>query len=261
MLTLNDGRSELWQWDTGRTATVDIECDIVHFSCLEYGKAPAVKVKGGIVEIPNDLLMLGADIKAWAFIIDSEGGYTKEEQVLKVNKRPKPSDYVYTETEVLSYEALERRVTELEKGGTVDGDAILEEAKKYTDNKAETVAEEVTKISKEYTDSQITEYVGEISKALDELHEYTQALINGGTTEEIITFSLEGYGDEPLLFEAIKGMTWRGWIDSDFNTEKKGFLVNGNTITFNGIAVVASNGNRVLADDIIVDAETYYVPA
>lgn len=104
MLILNDGRKELYQWDTGRTATVDIQCDIVHFSCLEYGNSPAVKVKGGIVEIPNDLLMLGADIKAWAFVIDSEGGYTKEEQVLNVKKRPKPSDYVYTQTEVVTIE-------------------------------------------------------------------------------------------------------------------------------------------------------------
>ena len=25
MLTLNDGRSELWQWDTGRTLAVDAD--------------------------------------------------------------------------------------------------------------------------------------------------------------------------------------------------------------------------------------------
>jgi hypothetical protein len=123
MLTLNDGRKELYQWDTGRTATIDIECDIVHFSCLEYGKSPAVKVKGGIVEIPNDLLMLGADIKAWGFVVDDEGGYTKEEQVLKVNKRPKPSDYVYTETEVVTVEtAVNDALEKAKERGEFKGD-------------------------------------------------------------------------------------------------------------------------------------------
>lgn len=32
MLTLNDGRAELWQWDTGRTLAVDADCSQVHFS-------------------------------------------------------------------------------------------------------------------------------------------------------------------------------------------------------------------------------------
>ena len=58
MLTLNDGRKELYQWDTGRTATVDIECDIVHFANLKYGESLAVEVKGGKVAIPNKLLMI-----------------------------------------------------------------------------------------------------------------------------------------------------------------------------------------------------------
>ena len=35
MLTLNDGRKELYQWDTGRAATVDIDCDIVHLELEE----------------------------------------------------------------------------------------------------------------------------------------------------------------------------------------------------------------------------------
>lgn len=122
-LSLNDGRKELYQWDTGRTAMVGVECDIVHFSCLEYGKAPAVKVKGGIVEIPNDLLMLGADIKAWAFVVDDEGGYTKEEQTLNVNKRAKPSDYVYTKTDVLTIEtAVNNALENAKESGEFKGD-------------------------------------------------------------------------------------------------------------------------------------------
>ena len=126
MLTLNDGRKELYQWDTGRTATVDIECDVVHFANLKYGESLAVEVKGGEVSVPNKLLMSGAPIYCWAFVADENGNYTKQEQTLNVNKRAKPSDYVYTETETLTWKSLDERITELEKGGTggsgIDGE-------------------------------------------------------------------------------------------------------------------------------------------
>ena len=126
MLTLNDGRKELYQWDTGRIATIDIDCDVVHFSNLKYGDSLAVEVKEGEVAIPNKLLMSGAQIYCWAFAKDDSGAYTKQEQTLPVIKRAKPSDYVYTETETLTWKSLDERITELEKGGTggsgIDGE-------------------------------------------------------------------------------------------------------------------------------------------
>ena len=44
MLTLNDGRSELWQWDTGRTLSVDADCSQVHFSNKVFGRSIDVDV-------------------------------------------------------------------------------------------------------------------------------------------------------------------------------------------------------------------------
>lgn len=103
-LSLNDGRKELYQWDRGRTATVSMECDKVHFSNLNYGSSLAVEVSNGIVELPNQLLTSGANLYCWAFSEDENGFYTKKEQTLKVLKRPKPSDYLYDVTEVINFE-------------------------------------------------------------------------------------------------------------------------------------------------------------
>ena len=128
MLTLNDGRKEMYQWDIGRIATVDVECDVVHFSNLKYGGSLSVEVKNGEVAIPNKLLTSGEPIYCWAFVADENGNYTKQEQTLNVNKRAKPSDYVYTETEILTWKSLDERITELEKGGTGGSDAV-----KYTE--------------------------------------------------------------------------------------------------------------------------------
>lgn len=56
MLTLNDGRSELWQWDTGRTLTVDADCSQVHFSNKVFGRSIDVNVADGVAIIPDVLL-------------------------------------------------------------------------------------------------------------------------------------------------------------------------------------------------------------
>ena len=75
MLTLNDGRKELYQWDVGRTATVDIECNEVHFSNIVYGSSLVCIVNDNQVEIPNQLLAVGEPIHCWAFVNDGDGGY------------------------------------------------------------------------------------------------------------------------------------------------------------------------------------------
>ena len=123
MLILNDGRKGLYQWDTGRTATVAIECDVVHFSNLKYGESLAVEVKKGEVAIPNKLLTSGAPIYCWAFVKDESGTYTKKEQALDVIKRAKPSDYVYTETEVITIQtAVENALQEAKQSGEFKGE-------------------------------------------------------------------------------------------------------------------------------------------
>ena len=123
MLTLNDGRKELYQWDAGRTATVDIECDVVHFSNLKYGESLAVEVKEGEVSIPNKLLMSGEPIYCWAVVKDDSGSYTKKEQTFTVIKRAKPSDYVYTETEVITIKtAVEKALEEAKESGEFKGE-------------------------------------------------------------------------------------------------------------------------------------------
>ena len=123
MLTLNDGRKERYQWDTGRNATVDIECDVVHFANLKYGESLAVEVKENKVNIPNKLLMSGAQIFCWAFVKDDGGAYTKMEQAFDVIKRAKPSDYVYTETEVITIQtAVKNALQEAKESGEFKGD-------------------------------------------------------------------------------------------------------------------------------------------
>lgn len=99
MISLNDGRSELFQWDTARKLTVDAGCSQVHFSNKVYGNSIDVAIIDGVADIPDILLQSDRDLHVWAYIGTPEDGYTKIAKTFKVNRRNKPAGYIYTPPE------------------------------------------------------------------------------------------------------------------------------------------------------------------
>ena len=114
MLELNDGRSELWQWDTGRTLIVDTDCSQVHFSNKVFGRSIDVNVADGVAIIPDVLLQTDKDLNVWAFSGTAENGYTKISKTFKVNRRNKPADYVFTPPDQTSINRLKSDLANLE---------------------------------------------------------------------------------------------------------------------------------------------------
>ena len=113
MFQINDGRTHLWQWDINRKVIVnDPSIKQVHFSNNVNPVAYVVEVKDGLADIPNILLQDIFNITCYGYIDE----YTKVEQTFTVTPRNKPSDYVYTETEVIRLEAIEQRINKLENG-------------------------------------------------------------------------------------------------------------------------------------------------
>lgn len=123
MIKLADGRGSLYQWDTGR----QVECDAeqVHFSNHHYGTSIDVDVQNGKATIPNQLLTSATPLKAWAWAKDSNGEYTKEEQIFIVAKRNKPSDYVYTPTEIKTWQDLQNQIGDLNNLTTAHKDNLV----------------------------------------------------------------------------------------------------------------------------------------
>jgi hypothetical protein len=121
MLKLDDGRKALYQWDVGVTATVfDDQITQVHFSNLTYGVPFSVDVAGGKVLIPPEVLQSGADVYCWAYVSTDDTSYTKKDVVFNVIKRPKPSGYIYTPTDVETLESVKeellKEISNLENG-------------------------------------------------------------------------------------------------------------------------------------------------
>ena len=123
MIKLADGRGLLYQWDTGR----QVECDAeqVHFSNHHYGTSIDVNVQNGKATIPNQLLTSATPLKAWAWVKDSSGKYTREEQIFIVSKRNKPSDYVYTPAEIKTWQDLQNQIGDLNNLTTAHKDNLV----------------------------------------------------------------------------------------------------------------------------------------
>lgn len=139
MLTLNDGRAELWQWDTGRTLAVDADCSQVHFSNKVFGRSIDVDVAGGVAIIPDILLQTDKDLNVWAFVGTAENGYTKISKTFKVNRRNKPADYVFTPPDQTSLEEIREKIDYLES--IQDPDAIKNAVADYISKNPITVEE------------------------------------------------------------------------------------------------------------------------
>ena len=276
MLTLNDGRKEMYQWDIGRIATVDVVCDFVHFSNLKYGGSLSVEVKNREVAIPNKLLTSGEPIYCWAFVADENGNYTKQEQTLNVNKRAKPSDYVYTETETLTWKSLDERITELEKGGTGGGSGDMQKSVydpnnnakdifKYADDAAKLAVTNHALSNTAHSDirglitgltNRLNALADSDDTTLDQLSEIVayiksnKSLIDAITTEkvsvsDIIDNLTTNDASKPL--SAAQGVALKALIDGITIPEK---LPNPNALTFTGAVTGSYDGSSPLTVNI-----------
>ena len=173
MLELNDGRSELWQWDTGRTLIVDADCSQVHFSNKVFGRSIDVDVSYGVAIIPDILLQTDKDLVVWAFVGTAENGYTKISKTFKVNRRNKPADYVFTPPDQTTLEQIQEKIDYLES--IQDPDAIKNAVNDYLEqNPVEAPVQSVN--GKTGAVELTAEDVGAISK--DDLQEATNEALS-----------------------------------------------------------------------------------
>lgn len=147
----------LYQWEIGRQLQIiplrNSTVSSVHFSNPGDTEALVVKPKeenGMIVaDIPNILLQSGANIVVYTVNVSENLVETLRDCTFSVRNRAKPSDYVYTETEVLSYSSLDKRLQDLEGEGLSNAvaeyleanppqaGATTEEAAQIAQNKAD----------------------------------------------------------------------------------------------------------------------------
>ena len=117
------GKESFYQWDTNQYLEAEglAENREVHFCHKNDRNALVCKVREEqgkwIVDVPNELLQTSELIMAYVYAKDEWGNRTCHAQSFSVLPRAKPADYVYTQTEVLSYQQLDARMKALEGEG------------------------------------------------------------------------------------------------------------------------------------------------
>lgn len=115
MFKIYDGRDRFYQWDVDRKLIIeDATITQVHF-CNRTDECSLVcetYQENGLtlVNVPNILLQTDWRINVYAY----DTNYTKFSETYKVERRTKPTDYVYTETEVLNYNILLEKMEGIE---------------------------------------------------------------------------------------------------------------------------------------------------
>ena len=131
-----DSRASFWQWDLEQKIVVpDGIADEVHFSNEKHDQAPVCEVYdldgARLVNVPNIMLQDALPLTVYAYAKDDKGERTTYADVFTVTPRSKPEDYVYTETEVKTWDALDERITKLENSGGVDPEAVKNAVEDY----------------------------------------------------------------------------------------------------------------------------------
>jgi len=113
-ITIADGRGALWQWDTGRRLRVGSGVEQIHYQNRALGGSVDVDVgTDGTAIIPDELLQDCHTLTAYAYVTDDTGAYTMVQQDFIVHKRAKPAGYVYTPTDQMTLQTIQRQIGDL----------------------------------------------------------------------------------------------------------------------------------------------------
>ena len=115
-ITIADGRGALWQWDTGRRVKIADGDGVkqVHYQNRCFGRSVDVDVgDDGTAIIPDELLQDWHPLTAYAYVTDDTGAYTMVQQDFAVHKRAKPAGYVYTPTDQMTLQTIQRQIGDL----------------------------------------------------------------------------------------------------------------------------------------------------
>lgn len=109
-LSIQDGRAELWQWDTGVRLVMDEACEAVNISASTFGVTVDVTAaedgKTWVAAVPDDMLQKPGDLICYAVQSTATGTITAAYRSFRVNRRPKPAGYVATPTEARTWQEL-----------------------------------------------------------------------------------------------------------------------------------------------------------
>lgn len=161
-LSIQDGRAELWQWDTGVRLVMDEACEAVNLSEDTFGVTVDVTAaedgKTWVAAVPDKMLQKPGDLICYAVQSTATGTITAAYRSFRVNRRPKPAGYVATPTEARTWQELNDKKIDAPQVAQV-GEVLtvekVDEDGKPTKWKTAPGVNITTELTQESTDSQV----------------------------------------------------------------------------------------------------------
>lgn len=161
-LSIQDGRAELWQWDTGVRLVMDEACEAVNISASTFGVTVDVTAaedgKTWVAAVPDEMLQKPGDLICYAVQSTATGTITAAYRSFRVNRRPKPAGYVATPTEVRTWRELNDKKIDAPQTAAVGEVLTVEEVDAEGKPKKWKTAPGVnitTELTRESTDAQV----------------------------------------------------------------------------------------------------------
>lgn len=198
MFKIYDGRDKFYQWDLDRKLIVeDASITEVHFcNRTDECAIPVETYKEDgktLVNVPNILLQDSWRINVYAY----DKNYTKHAERFDVVARSKPDDYVYTETEIKSWEELAERVEQIEQNGISDA-AVEQAVEKYLEENDINV--DLTGYA---TEQYVQDEIAKIDIPETDLSDYaTKKYVDDAVKD--VDVDLTGYATEKYVQEQIE---------------------------------------------------------
>lgn len=234
MFTLKKDIPQLYQWDSNVKLIVeDDRINQVQFSQRFSRTAVCVKVENRECFIPNEFLQSYYDIFAYACIVDNNGQVCEFSEMFTVFARPKPDNYIYTPTEIITFKRIE---DDLNK----KFEALAKEIEDDMKTAVRTRPQELTEEEK----SQARKNIGAISSEEDRgayyitITEDENGYISDRTFDDIshainnnlFPYIIYNLGVYPLISIVNETLIFGGVLDKSF-TEIK--IMSDNSITIN----------------------------
>ena len=124
VIQITDGRSALWQWDTGVKIRILGCCSVQQCHFPTAAGLIARDAVNHVCAVPDAALQTAGTLKVYAYSRNDDGGITMNEFSLPVTARPKPADYIDPPDEYDNLDALAQRVAE--KIGSIGGGIVVE---------------------------------------------------------------------------------------------------------------------------------------
>ena len=207
-----------WQWDTGRKLIVsDVECARVEY-CNGSGdctiEAKIITEDDGVrvVRVPDILLQTATPIRAYLISKNDAGAMTRTMYTFQVYARTKPSDYVYTEEERMTWEALDKRIDEAMMQVIAVNDRVDEMGEELTEDLAKDL--ESVKGTVEDLETNVSEMEQQIADIIADLNykpiDITAISDNVGTVEKgvaVATLDVSWTLNKDPVIQTIGGET------------------------------------------------------